>query len=85
MLVFRLGQAWTPGEGAVASQAEQLAIATAAALDAGPIHEPLREMGFSDAHIRRARQALNIRVDDTGARSINRYFCLKQNQFNVVL
>ncbi len=40
---------------------------------AGPIHGPLRDMGFTDAHIRSAREALNVRSDDTTARSINRF------------
>ena len=30
-------------------------------------------MGFTDAHIRSAREALNVRSDDTTARSINRF------------
>ncbi len=29
-------------------------------------------MGFTDAHIRAAREALGVRVDDTGARTVNR-------------
>ena len=51
---------------------EQLAIATAAAMRAGPIHEPLRDMGFTDAHISTTLSTLGIRRDDTSAESVNR-------------